>query len=712
MGIINKDIILLTPVIHKFNYGRHTVTLETGEMARQATSAVMVNMDETTVFVTIVASKSQSQQEKSVKNYFPLTVNYQERTYAAGRFPGGFFRREGRPSEGEILTSRLIDRPIRPLLLTGFCDELQIIATVMSVNPQINPDIIAIIGASTALSLSGIPFNGPIGAARVGYINNNYVLNPTTTELSESNLDLVVSGTRNAILMVESEANLLSDEKMLGAIMFGYEQQQTVINNINDFVIKAGKPKLVLDEISENQLSPEFQEHVTKLAESRLGNAYLILEKKERSTEITKIKTDVLNILKSTHETVDENEINEILKNLEKQLIRKRILNGENRIDGRTSNMIRDLNIKTGILPRAHGSALFTRGETQALVTVTLGTERDAQNIDDLVGERTDRFLLHYNFPPYCVGEIGIVGAPKRREIGHGRLAKRGMLAVMPNANEFPYTIRVVSEITESNGSSSMATVCGASLALMDAGVPIKSAIAGISMGLIKEQNKFVILSDILGDEDYLGDMDLKVAGSRDGISALQMDIKISGITTEIMQAALHQAREARIHLLNIMEQVISTHRNKISEFAPKIFSLKIKPAKIKDIIGKGGSVIRSITEETGTSIEIEDDGTVRVASTDSNKARDAIHRIEEITKEIEVGKIYNGKVTRIENFGVFVSIGGGKEGLVHISQTQITEKHIAKIPDYLQLGQKVLVKVLEIDRKSRVRLSILSIIK
>ncbi len=698
MLTLKKDIILLNPIVRKFQYGQHTVTLETGMMARQATAAVMVSMDDTAVFVTVVGAR----QAKPGQSFFPLTVNYQERTYAAGRFPGGFFRREGRPSEGETLISRLIDRPIRPLFPEGFLNEIQVIATVVSVNPQVSPDIVAMIGASAALSLSGIPFSGPIGAARVGYIDGQYVLNPTMAELAVSRLDLVVAGTANAVLMVESEAQLLSEDEMLGAVVFGHEQQQIVIDNINALVAEAGKPKW---EWHAPEVNAALQSRVAELAEGRLGDAYHITEKLERYGQVNAIKADVVAALRAQDDSLDEGDIKELLGNLEKTVVRSRVLRGEPRIDGREKDMIRGLDIRTGVLPRTHGSALFTRGETQALVTATLGTERDAQNIDELTGERTDRFLLHYNFPPYCVGETGMVGSPKRREIGHGRLAKRGVLAVMPKANEFPYTVRVVSEITESNGSSSMASVCGASLALMDAGVPIKAAVAGIAMGLVKEGDNFVVLSDILGDEDHLGDMDFKVAGSREGITALQMDIKIEGITREIMQVALNQAKGARLHILGVMEQAISIPRGDISQFAPRIHTIKISPDKIKDVIGKGGSVIRALTEETGTTIEIDDDGTVKVAATDGEKARHAIRRIEEITAEIEVGRIYNGKVTRIVDFGAFVAIGGGKEGLVHISQ--IADKRVEKVADYLQMGQEVPVKVLEVDRQGRVRLSI-----
>jgi len=692
---------LLNPIVRKFQYGQHTVTLETGMMARQATAAVMVSMDDTAVFVTVVGAKK----AKPGQDFFPLTINYQERTYAAGRIPGGFFRREGRPSEGETLIARLIDRPLRPLFPEGFVNEVQVIATVVSVNPQVNPDIVAMIGASAALSLSGIPFNGPIGAARVGYINDQYVLNPTQDELKASKLDLVVAGTESAVLMVESEAELLSEDQMLGAVVFGHEQQQVVIQNINDLVKEAGKPRWDWQPETANEA---LNARVKALAESRLSDAYRITDKQERYSQIDAIKADVIAALQAEQaegDALDENELGDILHAIEKNVVRSRVLAGEPRIDGREKDMIRGLDVRTGVLPRTHGSALFTRGETQALVTATLGTERDAQNIDELMGERTDRFLFHYNFPPYSVGETGMVGSPKRREIGHGRLAKRGVLAVMPAADRFPYTVRVVSEITESNGSSSMASVCGASLALMDAGVPIKAAVAGIAMGLVKEGENFVVLSDILGDEDHLGDMDFKVAGSREGITALQMDIKIEGITKEIMQVALNQAKGARLHILGVMEQAINAPRGDISQFAPRIHTIKISPDKIKDVIGKGGSVIRALTEETGTTIEIEDDGTVKIAATDGEKAKHAIRRIEEITAEIEVGRIYNGKVTRIVDFGAFVAIGGGKEGLVHISQ--IADKRVEKVTDYLQMGQEVPVKVLEVDRQGRVRLSI-----
>ena len=689
---------MLNPIVRKFQYGQHTVTLETGMMARQATAAVMASMDDTAVFVTVVGQKK----TKPNQDFFPLTVNYQERTYAAGRIPGSFFRREGRPSEGETLISRLIDRPVRPLFPEGFINEVQVIATVVSVNPQVNPDIVAMIGASAALALSGLPFNGPIGAARVGYINDQYVLNPTSDELKTSRLDLVVAGTQNAVLMVESEAEVLTEDQMLGAVVFGHDQQQIVIENINSLVAEAGKPRW---DWQPEPANDALIARVAALAEAGIADAYRITDKQERYTQVGVVKDATIAALQAEDESLDAGEIADIVHDLEKSVVRSRIIRGEPRIDGREKDMIRGLDVRTGVLPRTHGSSLFTRGETQALVTATLGTARDAQNLDELMGERTDSFLFHYNFPPYSVGETGMVGSPKRREIGHGRLAKRGVLAVMPKQEDFPYTIRVVSEITESNGSSSMASVCGASLALMDAGVPIKAAVAGIAMGLVKEDENFVVLSDILGDEDHLGDMDFKVAGSRDGITALQMDIKIEGITREIMQVALNQAKGARLHILSVMEQAISTPRQEISEFAPRIYTIKISSDKIKDVIGKGGSVIRALTEETGTTIEIEDDGTVKIAATDGNKAKEAIRRIEEITAEIEVGRIYSGKVTRIVDFGAFVAIGGGKEGLVHISQ--IADKRVEKVTDYLQMGQEVPVKVMEVDRQGRVRLSI-----
>ena len=687
----------MTPIVKQFKYGQHTVTLETGAIARQATAAVMASMDDTTVFVTVVAKKD----VKEGQDFFPLTVDYQERTYAAGRIPGGFFKREGRPSEGETLVARLIDRPVRPLFPEGFFNEIQVIATVVSVNPQISPDLVAMIGASAALSLSGVPFNGPIGAARVGFINDQFVLNPTISEQKQSRLDLVVAGTDKAVLMVESEADVLTEEQMLSAVVFGHQQQQVVIENIKEFVREAGKPRW-------DWVAPEpntdLINKVKALAEVRIGDAYRITEKQARYAQIDEIKAEVIAILTAEDETVSEGAIIDIITALESSIVRGRILAGEPRIDGRTKDTVRALDICTGVLPRTHGSAIFTRGETQALAVATLGTERDAQIIDELTGEKSDRFLFHYNFPPYSVGETGRIGSPKRREIGHGRLAKRGVLAVMPSAEEFPYVVRVVSEITESNGSSSMASVCGASLALMDAGVPIKAAVAGIAMGLVKENDNFVVLSDILGDEDHLGDMDFKVAGTREGVTALQMDIKIEGITPEIMQIALNQAKGARMHILGVMEQAIPAPRADISDYAPRIHTMKIDPKKIKDVIGKGGATIRALTEETGTSIDIDDDGTVKIAATDNNAAKAVMARIEDIVAEVEVNAVYTGKVTRVVDFGAFVSILGGKEGLVHISQ--ITDARVERVSDYLTVGQEVQVKVVEIDRQNRIRLT------
>lgn len=690
----------MTPFVKQFKYGQHTVTLETGAMARQATAAVMASMDDTCVFVTVVAKK----EVKEGQDFFPLTVNYQERSYAAGRIPGGFFKREGRPSEGETLIARLIDRPIRPLFPEGFLNEIQIIATVVSVNPQISPDLVAMIGASAALSLSGVPFNGPIGAARVGFINDQFVLNPTMSEQKQSRLDLVVAGTDKAVLMVESEADILTEEQMLAAVVFGHQQQQVVIEAIKEFAAEAGKPRWDWQAPAKNEA---LINRIKELSEARLGEAYRITEKQARYEQIDAIKADVCATVlaeNSEDESITEGKIIDIIHELESRVVRSRILAGEPRIDGRTVDTVRALDICTGVLPRTHGSAIFTRGETQSLAVTTLGTERDAQIIDELTGERTDHFLFHYNFPPYSVGETGLIGSPKRREIGHGRLAKRGVAAVMPTLEEFPYVVRVVSEITESNGSSSMASVCGASLSLMDAGVPIKAAVAGIAMGLVKEEDKFVVLSDILGDEDHLGDMDFKVAGTRAGVTALQMDIKIEGITPEIMQIALNQAKSARMHILNVMEQAIQTPRADISDFAPRIHTMKIDPKKIKDVIGKGGAVIRSLTEETGTSIDIDDDGTVKIAATDNNAAKAVMSRIEDIVAEVEVNKIYQGKVTRIVDFGAFVAVLGNKEGLVHISQ--ISDERVEKVSDYLQVGQEVMVKVVEIDRQGRIRLT------
>ncbi|WP_428676770.1 polyribonucleotide nucleotidyltransferase [Photobacterium sanguinicancri] len=687
----------MNPIVKTFQYGNHTVTIETGVIARQATAAVMVSMDDTSVFVSVVGKKTAVEGQ----DFFPLTVNYQERTYAAGKIPGGFFKREGRPSEGETLTARLIDRPIRPLFPDDFKNEVQVIATVVSINPDVQPDIVTMIGTSAALAISGIPFNGPIGSARVGYINDQFVLNPSNTELAESRLDLVVAGTEGAVLMVESEADRLSEEQMLQAVVFGHDQQQTVINAIKEFAAEVATPAW---DWTAPVVNTELKALVADKAEARLATAYQITEKMARYEQVGAIKSDVVEALLAENEALDEREIRDMLGSLEKNVVRSRIIAGNPRIDGREKDMVRALDVRTGVLPRTHGSSLFTRGETQALVTATLGTQRDAQIIDSLMGEKKDHFLLHYNFPPYCVGETGFVGSPKRREIGHGKLAKRGIAAVMPSVEEFPYTVRVVSEITESNGSSSMASVCGTSLALMDAGVPIKASVAGIAMGLVKEGDDFVVLSDILGDEDHLGDMDFKVAGTDDGITALQMDIKIEGITKEIMQIALNQAKGARKHILGVMDEAIGSHRDDISQFAPRIHTMKINSDKIKDVIGKGGAVIRALTEETGTTIEIEDDGTIKIAATEGTAAKEAIRRIEEITADVEVGRIYTGKVMRIVDFGAFVSVIGAKEGLVHISQ--IAQERVEKVTDHLEMGQEVQVKVLEIDRQGRIRLS------
>nr|WP_280925361.1 polyribonucleotide nucleotidyltransferase [Shewanella holmiensis] len=688
----------VNPIVKSFEYGQHTVTLETGVIARQADAAVLASMGDTTVLVTVVGKKVADLS----RDFFPLTVNYQEKTYAAGKIPGGFFKREGRPSEDETLIARLIDRPIRPLFPNGFKNEVQVIITVVSVDPQIEPDIISMIGTSAALAISGIPFNGPLGAARVGYINGEYLLNPTVDQLADSDLNLVVAGTESAVLMVESEAKSLAEEIMLGAVTYGHDQQQVVVNAIAEFKAEAGKPTWDWTAPVQDQ---DLVAKIKDLAEVGMTDAYQIEVKQDRYAQVGVVKAAAKAALIAENPEVDQREVDNLLGSLEKNVVRGRIISGKPRIDGREPDMIRALSVLAGVLPRTHGSSLFTRGETQALVTCTLGTERDAQKIDSIMGERTNRFMLHYNFPPYSVGETGMVGSPKRREIGHGKLAWRGMNAVMPSAEEFPYSIRVVSEITESNGSSSMASVCGTSLALMDAGVPIKSSVAGIAMGLVKEGDDFVVLSDILGDEDHLGDMDFKVAGTRDGITALQMDIKIEGITKEIMDIALQQAYGARVHILNVMDQAIGSHRDDISDHAPRITTIKINPEKIRDVIGKGGATIRALTEETGTTIELDDNGTVKIASNNGEATKEAIRRIEEITAEVEVGRIYNGKVIRIVDFGAFVNILPGKDGLVHISQ--ISDERVANVSDHLEMNQEVAVKVMEVDRQGRVRLSI-----
>jgi len=681
-----------------FQYGDHTVTIETGELARQADGAVLVTMSDTVVLVTAVGLKKPT----PGRDFFPLTVNYQEKTYAAGRIPGGFFKREGRPTEKETLTSRLIDRPIRPLFPEGFTNDVQVVASVLSVNAEVDPDIASLIGASAALAISGMPFLGPIGAARVGYQDGKYILNPTATQLASSRLDLVVAGTEEGVLMVESEANGLDEEVMLGAVMFGHAQMQTAIKAIKDLAAEAGKPKWTWVAPEPNV---ELKTAVSALAETNLTAAYALTEKQRRYTKIGEIKSAVLEALaKGDAPKFTADQVSGEFFNLEYRLVRERILEGHPRIDGRDTKTVRAINIRTGLLARTHGSALFTRGETQALVVTTLGTGRDAQIIDGLTGERKEPFMLHYNFPPFSVGETGMMGSPKRREIGHGNLAKRGVKAVMPGLEKFPYVIRVVSEILESNGSSSMASVCGTSLALMDAGVPIKAPVAGVAMGLVKEGARFQVLTDILGDEDHLGDMDFKVAGTKDGITALQMDIKITSITREIMKVALDQARAGRLHILGEMNKVLSQPRENMSEWAPTIITLKIDPEKIRDVIGKGGAVIRQITEETGTSIDIENDGTVKIASVQGAAGREAQRRIELITADVEVGRIYEGRVARLMDFGAFVTILPGRDGLVHISQ--ISEERVERVGDKLKEGDVVRVKVLEVDRQGRVRLS------
>ena len=679
-------------------YGDHEVSIETGAVARQADGAVIVNIADTVVLATAVGEKGQGKP----RPFFPLTVNYQEKTYAAGRIPGGFFKREGRPSEKETLTSRLIDRPIRPLFPKGYRNEVQVIATVMSMNTEVDPDIPALIGASAALALSGLPFRGPIAAARVGYRDGNYLLNPSLTDRANSQLDLVVAGTEKAVLMVESEAKMLSEDVMLGAVMYGHEQLQVAIQAINELVAEAGKEPVPWE-------PPQEDETLAKSVESAIGDrlieAYRVADKQSRSQQLAELKAELVGALADEESSQwTEDEVKGEFERLEKSMVRGRILAGEARIDGRDTTTVRPIDVQVGVLPRAHGSALFTRGETQAIVVTTLGTGRDAQIIDALEGERKDPFMLHYNFPPYCVGETGFMSGPKRREIGHGRLARRSIEAVLPDMESFPYVIRVVSEITESNGSSSMASVCGTSLSLMDAGVPTTAPVAGVAMGLIKEGDNHVVLTDILGDEDHLGDMDFKVAGSADGITALQMDIKIDGITREIMSAALAQARDARLHILDEMNKVLDKPRTEMSEWAPSIITIKIDPEKIREVIGKGGSVIRALTEETGATIDIDNDGTIRIASVDGSSGRDAQAKIELITADVEVGRIYEGKVVRLMDFGAFVSILPGKDGLVHISQ--ISNERVERVSDKLTEGDVIKVKVLEVDRQGRVRLS------
>ncbi|WP_024298422.1 polyribonucleotide nucleotidyltransferase [Methylomicrobium lacus] len=685
----------MNPIRKEFQYGDRTVTLETGEIARQAHGAVIIDVEGTSLLVTVVSKK-----DTGGNDFFPLTVNYQEKAYAAGKIPGGFFKREGRPSEQETLISRLIDRPMRPMFPEGYRDEVQIIATVISLNPEVDTEIPALLGASAALAVSGLPFNGPVGAARVGFKDGQYLLNPSPAELKESRLQLVVAGTANAVLMVESEADCLTEEEMLGAVLFGHEHMQTAINAINEFAAAAGAGVVTW---TAPDADVELVRLVTAEVEEDIKDAYRIAEKLVRQDRLKVIRNAAVEKLTATGEYA-EKAIRHIIEDLEYNIVRHAILSEKRRIDGRELATVRPITIRTGVLPRTHGSALFTRGETQALVVATLGTQRDAQIIDALAGEYKDLFMLHYNFPPFSVGETGFVGSPKRREIGHGRLAKRGVLAVLPVMEEFPYVIRVVSEITESNGSSSMASVCGSSLALMDAGVPIKAPVAGIAMGLIKEGDDFAVLSDIMGDEDHLGDMDFKVAGTSDGITALQMDIKIDGITAEIMKAALAQAKTGRIHILGEMNKVLSTAREHMSDYAPRIITFKIDPSKIREVIGKGGATIRGITEITGASVDLTDDGVVKIASVDKAAGEEARRLIEEITAEVEVGKIYEGKVVRLMDFGAFVTILPGKDGLVHISQ--ISNEHVDKVSDKLAEGDVVRVKVLEIDRQGRVRLS------
>ncbi len=689
---------MFNKITKTFSWGSHTVTLETGEIARQASGSVLLNMDDTVVLASVVAAKT----AKAGQDFFPLTVDYIEKTYAAGKIPGGFFKREGRLSEHETLTSRLIDRPIRPLFPEGFYNEVQVVAQVLSLNPEVESDIAAMIAVSAALAVSGIPFDGPIGAARVGHVNGQYVLNPSKAQLAESRLNLVVAGTEAAVLMVESEADQLSEDVMLEAVMFGHQQMQVAIEAIHDLVRDGGKPAWDWQPAARDEA---LIARIDALAGQALRAAYRITSKQQRTEALRKAYSDVQQALAAESAEVDSTKVEQILFDMEAGIVRSQILAGDPRIDGRDTRTVRPIAIRTGVLPRAHGSALFTRGETQALVAATLGTDQDSQIIDALGGEYRDRFLLHYNMPPYATGETGRMGSPKRREIGHGRLARRALQAVLPKKEDFAYTMRVVSEITESNGSSSMASVCGGCLSLLDAGVPLKAHVAGIAMGLIKDGNRFAVLTDILGDEDHLGDMDFKVAGSATGITALQMDIKIQGITREIMQVALAQAREGRLHILGLMQQAVGAARTEVSQYAPRLYTMKINPERIRDVIGKGGSVIRALTEETGTQIDIAEDGTITVASTDADRAKEAMRRIGELTAEVEVGQIYEGTVTKLLDFGALVNVLPGRDGLLHISQ--IANERVNKVSDHLQEGQKVRVKVIETDDKGRFRLSI-----
>jgi polyribonucleotide nucleotidyltransferase len=698
---------MFNKVTKTFQYGQHSVTLETGEIARQASGAVMVSVEDTVILATVVARKD----AKPGQDFFPLTVDYVEKTYAAGRIPGGFFKREGRPSEKETLTSRLIDRPIRPLFPEGYLNEVQVIIHVLSVNPEIDPDIPAMIGASAALCIAGIPFNGPIGAARVGYIDGQYVLNPNVSQLAGSKMDLVVAGTETAVLMVESEAQELSEEIMLGAVVFGHDHMKAVIDAIHDLVRDGGKPEVQWSPAPKNEA---LISRVTQLAEAKLREAFSTKEKQARTDKLRQISSEVSAALAAEAaaagtDAPDSADVGNVMFDLESKIVRSQILDGEPRIDGRDTRTVRPITIRTSVLPRTHGSALFTRGETQALVVATLGTARDEQKIDALTGEYSDRFMLHYNMPPFATGETGRVGSPKRREIGHGRLAKRALIAALPAADEFSYSVRLVSEITESNGSSSMASVCGGSLALMDAGMPLKAHVAGIAMGLIKEGNKFAVLSDILGDEDHLGDMDFKVAGTANGITALQMDIKIQGITKEIMQVALAQAKEGRVHILGKMQEAMPHGRTELSNFAPRLITIRINPEKIRDVIGKGGAVIRALTEETGTQIDITDEGIVTIASVDAAAGQEAKRRVEELTASVEVGKNYDGVVLKLLDFGAIVQVMPGKDGLLHISQ--IANERVNAVADYLKEGQQVRVKVLETDDRGRLKLSMKAVL-
>ena len=696
MSMFNK-------VTKTFQWGQHTVVLETGEIARQSGGAVLVNIDDTVVLATVVGAKN----PKPGQDFFPLTVDYIEKTYAAGKIPGSFFKREGRPSELETLTSRLIDRPLRPLFPEGFYNEVQVVVHVMSLNPEVSADIAALIGSSAALAISGIPFDGPIGAARVGYINGEYVLNPGKTQLLGSAMDLVVAGTQAAVLMVESEAKQLSEEIMLGGVVFGHEQSKIAIAAINDLVRDAGKPAWDWTPPAKDE---PFIEKVVALAEAPLRAAYQIRSKQARTQATREVTANALAALAAEGAIVDKVKVENVLFDIEAKIVRSQILSGEPRIDGRDTRTVRAIEIRNSVLPRVHGSSLFTRGETQALVAATLGTDRDSQKIDALAGEFSEHFMLHYNMPPFATGETGRVGTPKRREIGHGRLAKRALVAVLPDRADFPYSMRVVSEITESNGSSSMASVCGGCLALMDAGVPLTAHVAGIAMGLIKDGNRFAVLTDILGDEDHLGDMDFKVAGTTAGVTALQMDIKIQGITKEIMQVALAQAKEARLHILGKMVEAMGSANTEVSQFAPRLYTMKINPEKIRDVIGKGGATIRALTEETGTTIDIGEDGTITIASTDAEKAAQAKKRIEEITAEVEIGKVYEGPIVKILDFGALVNLLPGKDGLLHISQ--IAHQRVEKVTDFLKEGQIVKVKVLETDEKGRVKLSMKALIE